>query len=275
MIRRALLTVLLSGVALADEPPAPSTLPPALAGVDIIEHLGARLPDVDLVDETGKLVRLSEYFRGERPTLLYIGYFGCPMLCSLVMNGLVASLNDVELVPGRDYQLLTVSIDPGETPRDAAERQRGYLQSMKGNPPPAAWHFLTGRDPQVRALADAVGFKYNRDESTKSYAHSAAVYLVSPTGNITRYLYGVRFSPRDLRLAIVEASDGKVGTSMDRVLLQCYRYDPASRRYGWFVFGLMRIGGGLVALILALVLARYWRNEMRRSALDDVKGVDS
>lgn len=260
----------LSG-ALAQADDTPDTVvPPALVGVDIIEHLGQELPaNVDLVDEQGRLVQLGDYLHKDRPVVLSLVYYDCPMLCHLVLNGLVSTLKQMDLVPGRDFSLITVSFSPAETPAQARERQRGHLQALNDKVAPADWPFLTGREPQLRALADAVGFRYRYDPATRQYGHPAALFVLSPSGKITRYLYGVQFPARDLKLALLEAAQGRVGTTLDRVLLQCYRYDPASRRYGLFVFGFMRTGGALVLFALALLLGRYWRRELRAQAVPD------
>ncbi|HEX2570529.1 MAG TPA: SCO family protein [Polyangia bacterium] len=260
------LSTLVGGPARADD----TTVPPALVGVDIIEHLGQALPpDVDLVDEQGRLVQIGDYFHKDRPILLSLVYYDCPMLCHLVLNGLVSSLKEMDLGPGRDFSLITVSFSPAETPAQARERQRGHLQALNDRIAPADWPFLTGREPQLRTLADAVGFRYRYDPTTRQYGHPAALFVLSPSGKITRYLYGVQFPARDLKLALLEAAQGRVGTTLDRVLLQCYRYDPASRRYGLYVFGFMRTGGALVLLGLALLLGRYWRRELRGQAVQD------
>ena len=269
MTRRLAITLALLSATTAraqsvDETPEKPPIPPALEGIEIEEHLGARVPgDLPFVDETGKLVELKDALAGGKPVILTLAYYSCPQLCNLVVSGVVASLRDVDLVPGRDYRLVTVSIDPGETPKTAMHRQRGHLQTLDKGAQPSDWPFLTGREPQIRTLADAVGFKYRWDPATRSYAHAATIMLLSPDGRVTRYLYGFRFTPRDLKLAILEAGQGKVGTSLDRVLLSCYKYDAAKRRYGFVVFGVLRIGGGLVFLALLALLVRYWRREHR------------
>lgn len=257
------LLALFGNLAQADDT-TDTIVPAALVGVDIIEHLGQEVPaGVDLVDEQGRLVQLGDYLLKDRPVVLSLVYYDCPMLCHLVLNGLVSTLRQMDLVPGRDFSLVTVSFSPAETPAQARERQRGHLQALNDQVAPADWPFLTGREPQLRALADAVGFRYRYDPATRQYGHPAALFVLSPSGKITRYLYGVQFPARDLKLAILEAAQGRVGTTLDRVLLQCYRYDPASRRYGLFVFGFMRTGGALVLLAVALLLGRYWRRELR------------
>ncbi len=244
---------------------ADAAAPPALVGVDVVEHLGETIPlDLPFTDAAGRPTTLRDSFKGQ-PVILTLNYFGCPMLCSLLLNGLVESLRRSRLELGADYRAVTVSFDPKETPAQAAEAQRGYLQSL-GAPQNGDWQFLTGRAPEIRRLAEAVGFKYGYDISVHQYAHAAVVFFLAPDGKLTRYLYGVRFSPTDVRLALTEASSGRVGTTFDRALLQCYRFDPASRRYRFFVSGFLRAGGLLVFGALAVLLAMLWRRERRLAA---------
>ncbi|GAC1599223.1 MAG: hypothetical protein NVS4B10_10360 [Myxococcales bacterium] len=202
-----------------------------------------------------------------KPVILTLVYFDCPMLCSLVMQGLVKGLNESGLALGKDYQAVTVSFNPKDTPRESAVYQSGYLRSLKGvdKAAPQDWLFLTGSEGSIRALAEGVGFKYRWDEESKQFAHPAVAVVLTPDGRISRYLYGVTFPPRDLRLAVVEASGGKVGTSFDRVLLECFKYDPTTRRYGLYVWGFVRGGAALVFLGLAGLLFVLWRREYRRS----------
>jgi protein SCO1/2 len=167
---------------------------------------------------------------------------------------------------GRDYRAVTVSIDPSETPKDADERRRGYLQAMGRSDQGEDWPFLVGDERSIRALADAVGFRYRYDEELKIYAHAAVTMVLAPDGKVSRYWYGMEYPPRDLRLSLVEASGGKVGTSLDRVLLTCFQYDPAARRYGWVVNGIVKGGSLLVASALAVLLGVLWRRELKGGA---------
>ena len=248
----------------AKEDPPPSRPGVDLQQVGVVEHLDAQIPEnLEFVDEGGRPVRIGQYLRGDKPVVLSLVYFQCPVLCNLVISGIGQALKQTGLTPNEDYRAVTVSIDPTEGPALASERKHGHLQAVGLDPDKTDWAFLTGREDQIRALANAVGFQYAYDAQLKQYAHAAVFFLLTPEGKVSRYVYGVRFPPRDLRLALVEASAGRVGTSFDRVLLTCYRYDPASRRYGFYVNAFFRIGGGLVFVALASMLVVLWRRELR------------
>lgn len=236
-----------------------------LEDVGITEHLGARLPlDAAFVDENGKAVRLGEFFGGDKPVVLSLVYFRCPMLCTLVLNGLVDGLKEMPLAPGADFEIVTISFDPRETPTLARLKKQNYVREL--NRPGAAdgWHFLTGREENIRKVTEAVGFRYRYVAETQQFAHAAAIYLVTPDGRLARYLYGVGFEPTTLRLGLVEASEGKMGSSLDRVLLYCFHYDPQAGRYTLAAVTIMRVGGGLVVVVLVIVLGVFWRAEARR-----------
>jgi protein SCO1/2 len=235
--------------------------------VDVIERLGEPVPaDLRFYDAFHNDVALKDFLDGKRPVVVSLVYFQCPMLCSLVMKGLVKGLNETGLHLGKDYQGITVSFDPKDTPRAAAEAQRGYLAALESREKARAqdWPFLTGSETNVRALAEALGFKYRYDAPTAQFAHPAVAFVLTPEGRISRYLYGVDFPGRDLRLSLVEASGGRVGTSFDRVLLKCFRYDPGTGRYRLYALNFVR--GGAFASFLALVvgLAVLWRQEWKR-----------
>lgn len=233
--------------------------------VDIDEHLGAQLPlNLPFVDDRGQPVRLGDYFHDGKPVVLVLAYFRCPMLCDLVLHGVLHSLTKQHLVLGRDYRALTVSIDPKDTPKAAARKQGGMLQGLDMPTKRDAWPFLTGAPANIKALADRVGFEYAYDPKSDQYAHPACAFVITPEGRISRYLYGVKFRPLDVRLALDEAASGKIGTIVDRVLLCCFRYDPATRRYGWYVTGILRGGAALTLLIVGGGLAILWRRERQR-----------
>ena len=237
-------------------------------GVDVVEQLGQRLPgDARFFDSFLNQLAVRDLTGHGKPVILTLVYFDCPMLCSLVMQGLVKGLNESGLALGRDYQAVTVSFNPRDTPRESAVYQSGYLRNLKNaeKAAPQEWLFLTGGEKSIRELAEGVGFKYRWDEESKQFAHPAVAVVLTPDGRISRYLYGVTFPPRDLRLAVVEASGGKVGTSFDRVLLECFKYDPTTRRYGLYVWGFVRGGAALVFVGLAGMLFVLWRREYRRS----------
>jgi protein SCO1 len=261
-----------SGVARAEKTPlafaAGNEVPlAALQDIDVIEHLGDRVPShLIFTDVDGKPVALDTLTNGDKPLLVTLGYHRCPMLCSLVLDGIVKALKDTGLQLGRDVLAVDISIDPSEDPALAARTQKRIVGALGGGKTAADFPFwLSTKDggAAARALADAVGFRYKYDEQSKQYAHDAVSFLVAPGGIIARYLYGVEYSARDFRLAVVDAGDGRVGTSFDKVLLSCYKYDPVTRRYAPFVLGFMRIGAGLVFVALATLMGTLWRKELQ------------
>ena len=264
------LSLLGSGVARAEKQPAlafpaGSEAPlAALQDIDVIEHLGDRVPShLTFTDTDGKSVSLDALLAADKPVLVTLGYHRCPMLCSLVLDGLVKAMKDTKLVAGRDLLALDVSIDPSEDVALAKSTQQRVATAAGVQP--SDWPFWVStadKGAAARALADAVGFRYKYDAQSKQFAHDAVAFLIAPGGIISRYLYGVEYSSRDFRLAVVEAGDGRVGTSFDKVLLSCYKYDPVTRRYAPFVFGFMRIGAGLVFVALASLMTVLWRKEL-------------
>jgi protein SCO1/2 len=242
--------------------------PPALEAVQVTERIGELVPeDASFQDSTSTPVQLKRLLHRGQPLLLSLNYYRCPMLCSLVLSGMVNGLKGTGLKLGRDYFAFTLSIDPRETSDLAAEKKRGYLQALGEPSAEAAWAFTTGEASQIRALADAIGFGYGYDESTKQYAHPAVIAVLTADGRISRYLYGIEFAPRDLKLALVEASGGKVGTSFDRFLLSCFKYDPSLRRYGIYVTGILKGGALLVFASLSALLVALWRRELKRGTV--------
>ncbi|GEN06100.1 protein SCO1/2 [Myxococcus fulvus] len=240
--------------------------PPQLKGVDVEEHLGDPVPPLTrFLDSNGQEVTLGTVLPKTLPTLLTLVYYNCPMLCNLVLNAQVKTMRELGLELGRDYEAVTISVDPEDTPAMSSERRRKHLQSM-GKPESAPWHFLTGTDAEIRRLADAVGFKYTYDESTKQYAHPAVVMVLTPEGTLSRYLYGTDFPPKDMKLALLEAAGGRVGTSFDRVVMSCFKYDTATRRYGFYIFGFIRLGALAVFFALATMLIYFWRRELKKGA---------
>jgi protein SCO1/2 len=235
--------------------------------VDVVERLGEPIPGgLRFYDSFHNDVAVKDWFDGKRPVVVSLVYFQCPMLCSLVMKGLIKALNESGLQLGKDYQGVTVSFNPKDTPRAAAEAQRGYLAALKAAEKARAqdWPFLTGGEANVRALAEALGFKYRYDSPTDQFAHPAVAFVLTPEGRISRYLYGFDFPGRDVRLAVVEASGGRVGTSFDRVLLKCFRYDPGTGRYRMYAMNFVRGGAFAVFVVLAAGLAVLWRKEWNR-----------
>jgi protein SCO1/2 len=237
-------------------------LPAALRDVGIDQRLNEQLP-LDLVfrDENGVAAPLSAYF-GSKPVVLALVYYQCPMLCTQVLNGMVSSLRSVSFKAGEEYEVVAVSIDPTETPELALGKQKQYVKRYGRGP--AGWHFLTGDEAQIKTLANAAGFRYSYDPSTKQFAHASAIMVVTPQGRVSRYLYGVDYPARDMRLALVEASENRIGTPVDQILLFCYHYDPATGKYGAAALSLMRFAGITFVLILSTFLIIMWRRDLRR-----------
>jgi len=241
--------------------------PAALEEVRIDERLGNTVPlDTELVDGSGRPWKLAQAFDGKRPVVLALVYYDCPMLCGLILSGAAKAMRENGLELGADYQAVTVSFDPREKPAQAAERRRGYLQSLGKPDQGPLWPFTVASEKEARRLSDAVGFHYAWDERSGEWAHMAAIFVLTPDGKVSRYLYGIEYPPKDFRLAVVEAADGKVGTSFDRFLLTCYRYDPASRKYEPYAWGFVRAGAGLVMVALfGLIAGLVWRERRQKA----------
>ena len=252
----------------------------ALQDIDVVEHLGDRIPaGLSFRDSTGHLVAFDDLLRQGRPLVVTLGYYRCPMLCGLVLDGLAKALKTGGLTLGKDFTAVSVSIDPNEEAKLADEQQKRILAAIGGPGAPAPaedWPFLMGDPENSRLLARTVGFRYKYDEQSKQFAHSAVAFVLTPAGVISRYLYGVDFLARDVRLALVEASGGRVGTSFDKVLLSCYRYDPVNRKYAPYVFAFVRGGALMVFFALAGLLTILWRKElaMKRQRARLARGGD-
>jgi protein SCO1/2 len=235
--------------------------PGILSKIGIDQRLNEKVPlDLPFVDENGREVRLGDYF-GKRPVLLAMVYYECPMLCTQVLNGVTGALKTLSFDVGREFDVVAVSINPREGPGLAAAKKQAYVERY-GRPQTAdGWHFLTGREENIRALANAVGFRYVYDEQTKQYAHGAGVELLTPKGVIARYYYGIEYSGRDIRLGVIEASEEKIGTPIDSVLLLCFHYDPATGKYGATALTMVRVGAVLTMIGLAAFLVVAVRRE--------------
>jgi protein SCO1/2 len=239
---------------------AASVLPPGLRDVGLDQKLNAQVPlDLQFRDETGRELPLSSYF-GTRPVILALVYYQCPMLCTQILNGLVISLRGMSLESGRDFEVVSVSIDPTETPELAARKKAEYVRRYAKSP--LGWHFLTGAEPQIKELAHAAGFRYAYDPKTKQFAHASAIMVLTPTGKLSRYFYGIEYPPRDLRLGLVEASANKIGTPVDQLLLYCYHYDPGTGKYSAIVMNIVRLAGALTLLIFVPILVWLWRRDL-------------
>jgi protein SCO1/2 len=231
-------------------PPPREATPGVLQEIGFDQKLGDRIPlDLAFKDETGKDVKLGDYF-GKKPVVLSLVYYQCPMLCTISLNGLAGALEVLSFVPGQEFEVVTVSFDPKEGPVLAAAKKKTYLTRYKRPEAHRGWHFLTGPKASIDALTHAVGFRYVWDEATKQFAHPAGILVATPDGRIANYLFGVEYSPKDLRLALVDAAGGKIGGVVDEVLLYCYQYDPHTGRYSASILNLVRIGGLLTVLAL-------------------------
>jgi len=234
----------------------------ALQDVDVIEHLGDKIPSgLTFRDPNGNKVELDGLM-GNRPLLVTLGYYRCPMLCNLVLDGLVKAMKESGLVVGRDFQAVSISIDPDEDAKQALTTRSRVWSAAGGKADANSWPFLMGDSLGSRMLAEAVGFKYVYDKTSRQFAHDAVSFVLTPEGRISRYLYGVDVLPRDFRLAMVEAGAGRVVTSFDRLLLSCFQYDPVNRKYAPYALGFVRIGAGLVFLMLVTLLTVLWRKEL-------------
>lgn len=229
-------------------------LPNALKQVGIDQKLNEQLP-LDLVfrNEQGEQVRLGDYF-GKKPVVLALVYYQCPMLCNQVLNGMVTSFKVLNFKAGEEFDVINVSFDPLETPAQARAKKNtyiGYLPEAKRAPATKGWHFLTGDQENIRGLTEAIGFRYYFDAATDQFAHASAIYVATSQGKLARYFYGIEYSPKDLRLGLVEASENKIGSPVDQLLLYCYHYDPSTGKYGAVIMNMVRLGG--IATLIAMV----------------------
>ena len=240
--------------------------PKQLENVGITEHLGDSVDlNLKFKDETGAVVPLRSFFKGHKPVLLSLAYYSCPSLCNFHLNGLNDAFKKMKDPVGSDFEFVVVSIEPKETPDLAARKKEAYLNAygrVEGN---NGWHFLVGDYDQIAQLAKQVGFNYHWDAKENQYAHASAAYLLTPEGRISRYFYGIVFDPETLRLSAVEASSGKIGTIVDRLILFCFHYDPSGSKYTLYAFNMVRIGGALMIAVLAAFLIPFWLRNRRES----------
>ena len=244
----------ITGIAEARAADRPDERPPLLRNVGIDQKLDAQLPlDLTFRDETGRTVELGEYF-GDKPVVLSLVYFSCPMLCTMVENGVLNTLETLKFDVGDEFNVLTVSFDPKDTPQDAAAKKRVYVGLYGRKKASQGWHFLTGDEPSIQALTKAVGFRYNYDPETGQYAHATAIMVLTPQGKLSRYFYGIQYPAGDLRLALVEASNNKIGNPVDELLLFCCQYNPATGRYGLIISRALQIAGLITILSLGTLI---------------------
>jgi protein SCO1/2 len=267
-IRRALLALtLLASCAVAQmnngimSPPA-NTRPPRLENVGIEQHLDAQVPpDLTFRDEAGNTVKLGDYF-GHKPLILNLVYYNCTMLCGEALAGLASAMRLVKFDVGNQFDVVTVSFDPRETPEMAAAKKKDYVGRYGRANAAAGWHFLTGQAGSINALTKAVGFQYQYDPKSNQFAHATAIMVLTPQGRISRYFYGVDFPPKDLRMGLVEASQGKIGNAVDAVLLYCYHYNPETGKYGAMVANILRLAAAATILIMGIFLFILWRLDL-------------
>jgi protein SCO1/2 len=260
-VRLLIASALLATPALAQERPT------VLRDVGFDQRLNEQVPgDIALRDETGKPVHLSDYY-GRKPVVLALVYYECPLLCTMTLNGLVSAMNAVSFDAGKEFDVVTVSFEPRETPALAAAKKEAYLKRYARPGAAAGWHFLTGEPADIARLTTAVGFRYTWDERIRQYAHPSGVVVLTPEGRIARYLFGVEYSPKDLRFALVEASAGRVGSLADTVILYCYTYDPMTGKYGAAVMRILRAGALLTLAALGTFIFVMVRRDRAAAAL--------
>lgn len=258
-MKHTLLSLLLAaGVTL---PAQINKTPRELEGVGVEEKLNTLVDgSIEFVAENGRPVPLRNYLNQGRPVILNFVYYSCPMLCSMVLNGVTSSIRELAWMPGKEYEILTISFDPRETHELAAAKKQAYLASF--DRPAPGWHFLTDSNDSAKRLATQVGYNYHWDKSRNQYAHTAALILLTPEGKVARYLYGIKYKAFDLRLGLTEAAQGRVqGTKMEQMLLYCFQYDPNARSYAMTARNIMRAGGAMTVLILGATLMRLWRRD--------------
>jgi protein SCO1/2 len=242
----------------------PNKKPDILEQVGIDQRLNQKIPlDLAFVDETGQPVQLRQFF-GSKPVILALVYFQCPMLCSQVEAGLTGALNGiVRFNAGRDFNVLTVSFDPRDTPKEAAAAKKTYLSRYRRPEAEQGWHFLTGRKDQIDALAAAAGFRYAWDAEHQQFAHGSGIMLLTPDGRLSQYYYGIEYAPKSIQLGLIEASQGKIGNLVDQVLLYCFHYDPTRGRYGAAIFNILRICAAATLLLLGGFMFVMFRRDIR------------
>jgi protein SCO1/2 len=265
-----LASIWLSAAVCAQAPPrmqpgegATNRKPSILDQVGIEQRLNQQVPlNLTFTDENGNAVKLGQYF-GSKPVILSLVYFQCPMLCSQVLNGLAGTMNGiVRFNAGRDFEVVTVSFDPRDTPKNAADNKRSYLSRYRRAGAAEGWHFLTGSKDQIDALASAVGFHYAWDQQAQQFAHASGIMLATPDGRLAQYYYGIEYAPRDVQLGLIEASQGKIGNVVDQLVLYCYHYDPTQGRYGAVIFNILRLSALATVLLLGGFLIVMFRRDI-------------
>lgn len=253
-MKRAIFVIMI-GLSFAAFAEAQEGLPKELEGVGITPRLGEKISlDTVFTSESGDALALSAFFKQGRPVLLNLVYYSCPNLCTYLLSGMVEALKKLSWTPGRDFEIVTVSIDPNEGYELAAQKKESYFEAYGRPEGREGWHFLVGQEAEIRKLADEIGFSYKYDEEIQQYAHAAGIFVMTSEGTLARTLLGMAFDPRDLRLALLEAGQGKIGNVVDQILLFCYRYDPKANKYALFATRLMKLAGLVTVLALVLLI---------------------
>lgn len=269
MFRFFLIVFLFSGVAKANDP-----LPKELEGIGIQENLGQKVSlDLSFKDETGSEVTLQKYFDGKKPVIVTLVYYGCPNLCTFLLNGFLETLNKMEWVVGNEFRVVTVTIDPDEEPKLAATKKENYLKEYQKTEEQKKvarenWAFLTGREENIKKLADTLGFKYKYQEESKEYAHSAGIFILTPDGKISRSLHGIEFKPFDLKMALLEAGEGKIGTTIDRLVMFCFHYNPKDGQYSLAITQVLKLVA--VVTVLGVVFLIFMLGKNRKTGVQRV-----
>lgn len=250
----------------------PGGLPPQVRNVGIDQRLDAQVPlDLAFRDESGKTVRLGEYF-GSKPVVLTLVYYDCPMLCTQILNGVVGSLKALKFEIGNEFNVVTVSFNPKETSDLAASKKQSYLTRYGRPGAEQGWHFLTGDQSSIDSLCQAVGYRYQYDPATQQYAHASGIMVLTPQGKVSKYFYGIEYAPRDLRLGLIEASASKIGTPVDQVLLYCFHYDPSTGKYGAVVMNIVRLAA-ILTIAGMIILVLLMRKRFARQAEVKIGGA--
>jgi protein SCO1/2 len=238
-----------------------SSLPKEVQGIGIDQRLGVQIPlDLEFRDEQNQKVQLGRYFGQGKPVILAPVYYGCPMLCTQVINGLIRGLKPLKFSPGNEFTIVAFSFDPNDTPELAAKKKKGYVEQYRKGSSPEGWHFLTGSQRSITALTQAIGFRYRWDEPSKQFVHASGVMLLTPDARLSRYFYGIDYEPKDLKFGLMESSQRKIGTPVDQLLLFCFHYDPITGKYGFLIMSILRA----IAAATVLALIAYIITTVRR-----------
>lgn len=255
------MTCLLPLATLRPQSTEPRTISKVLDSVGIDQRLNQKIPlDLSFRDENNNAVTLGSYVH-DKPVVLSLVYYECPMLCTQVLNGMVECFLDTKFIVGKEFDVVTVSFNPRDTPELASAKKDQYMRAYGHGDAGRSWHFLTGDEESIKKLTEAVGFHYAYDEETHQYAHASGIMVVTPEGKLARYFYGIEYAPRDMEFAVMDAAREKIGSPVERLLLLCYHYDPSTGKYSLFVLNLIKMGGALTLLVLAGVLIMLFRRE--------------